>query len=83
MPFREKRTVKPEYRKEAGVFIFILLTFGGYFTGVKASALIQKDEVIEQTSEETKAQEVNLQNKFITSSHIYMSGSNGEKVKIF
>lgn len=83
MPFKEKRVVKPEYRKEVGVFIFILLTFGGYFTGVKASGLIQKDEIVEQSSEENKTQEYNLENKFITSSHIYISDSNVEKVKIF
>lgn len=83
MPFKEKRAVKPEYKKEVGVFIFILLTFGGYFTGVKASSFIQKDEIIEQVNEESKNTDVNLQNKFITSSHIYISDSNVEKVKIF
>lgn len=84
MSFRkEKRMVKPEYKKEVGVFIFVLLTFGGYFTGVKASSLIQKDEVVEQISEDNKSSNISLQNKFIESSHIYISDSNVEKVKIF
>ena len=84
MSFRkEKRMVKPEYKKEVGVFIFVLLTFGGYFIGVKASPLIQKDEVVEQVTEDNKELNVSLQNKFIESSHIYISDANVEKVKIF
>ena len=83
MTFKEKRAVKPEYKKEVGVFVFVLLTFGGYFCGVKASAFIQNDEIVEQSLDESKMQEYNLENKFISSSHIYISDSNVEKVKIF
>lgn len=83
MLFKEKRMIKPEYKKEVGVFIFVLLIFGGYFTGIKVSGFIQKDELIEQSSEDNKIQNENLENKFITSSHIYISNANAEKVKIF
>lgn len=80
---KEKRIIKPEYKKEVGVFIFILLTFGGYFVGVKASSIIQKDEIVEQTDNNNQSSNVSLQNKFIESSHIYMSDSDVERVKIF
>lgn len=83
MPFKENKTIKSEHKKEIGVFIFILLTFGGYFIGVKTSRFIQQDEIIEQTNEEIKIQNENLENKFINSSHIYISSSDIEKVKIF
>lgn len=84
MPFlKEKRTVKAEFKKEASVFILILLTFGGYFTGVKASALIQKDDIVEHISEDNNNSNISLQSKFISGSHIYLSDDKMERVKIF
>lgn len=84
MPFSKgKRTIKPEYRKEVGAFILVALTFGGYFTGVKASSLIQKDDIVEQISDDNGSSNISLQNKFINSSHIYISDSKMERVKIF
>ena len=81
--FKGKRTIKPEYKKEAGVFVLVFLIFGGYFTGVKASSLIEKDDIVEQISEENNNYNVSLQNKFISGSHIYISNDKIERVKIF
>lgn len=78
-----KRTIKAEYKKEVGVFILIFLIFGGYFTGVKAYSLIDKDDIIEQTSDDVNNSNVSLQNKFISGSHIYISDDKVERVKIF
>lgn len=83
MSFTQKRTIKPQYKKEFWVFIFTLLIFGGYFTGVKVSAFLDKDKEIELTTSDNSNSIISLQNKFIESSHIYLSDSNLKKVKIF
>jgi hypothetical protein len=80
---KEKRKVKDEYKIEIGVLLFTLLTFGGYFTGVKATSLIQKDEVVEETTQTSNVSTSNLETKFISSSHIYMSDSKTNRIKIF
>lgn len=81
--FKEKRTIKAEYKKEAGVFLLVFLMFGGYFVGTKAASLIKKDDVIEQTTGEDTNSKISLQNKFISGSHIYISNDKLERVKIF
>lgn len=78
----KKKKIKSLSRKEGMVISTIVLTLGGYYCGVKAYSVISttKGELSEIVEENTG---VSLVNKFINSSHIYLSNNDSGKIKIF
>lgn len=79
---KKKRQFRRFSKKEILASTFIALLFGGYYCGIEAYSIVvkSKGEVMEITDE---SNDVSLVNKFINSSHIYLSDKDSSKIKIF
>lgn len=77
-----RKKIKSFNKKETMILSFIALTLGGYYCGVEGYSVIAttKGEISEIVEENT---EISLVNKFINSSHVYLSNNDSGKIKIF
>ena len=79
---KKKKQFKKFKKKELIASAFIALLVSGYYCGVEAYSIVvkSKGEVMKVTDEST---DVSLVNKFVNSSHIYLSDKDTDKIKIF
>lgn len=79
---KKKKQFKKFKKKELISSAFIALLVSGYYCGIEAYSIIvkSKGEVMEVKDETS---EISLVNKFVNSSHIYLSDKDTDKIKIF
>ena len=80
----KNKKIKAKYKKEMLIISFVSIFFMGYFLGIKAFAILEKDDtsIIVDSSYQTNNKK-SLVSQFAYSNSIYLSNDKIERTKIF